>query len=65
MRKLGLNLEELNVHTTEMQPVYFGPGGYEGYEPFPMAGLAAGSILWDTQTHPIERPNTNSSPCIA
>jgi hypothetical protein len=64
MRKLGLNLEELSVETTELQPAYTGLPGYEGYEPYPGADGFAASILWDTQTHPIVK-NTNSSPCIA
>jgi hypothetical protein len=55
--RLNLNLEELHVETTEMQPAYTGAGGFDD-------GFAA-SILWDTQTRPIQRPNTNSSPCVA
>jgi len=55
--RLNLNLEELHVETTEMQPAYTGVGEFDG-------GFAA-SIIWNTQTRPIERPNTNSSPCIA
>lgn len=58
--RLNLNLEELHVETTEVQPVYTEPAGYERVD----GGFVA-SILWDTQTRPIERPNTNSSPCIA
>lgn len=53
--RLNLNLEELHVETTEMQPAYI-----EGAD----GGFAA-SILWDTQTRQIPKPNTNSSPCIA
>jgi hypothetical protein len=33
-----------------------------------VAGLDGGyaaSILWDTQTRPIQRPNTNDTPCWA
>jgi hypothetical protein len=58
--RLILDLEELHVETTEMQPAYTGPGAIDGFD----GGFAA-SILWDTQTRPIQRPNTNSSPCIA
>lgn len=52
--RLNLDLEELHVETTVMQPDLTEPGGD-----------AAESILWNTLTEPIERPNTNSSPCIA
>jgi hypothetical protein len=52
--RLNLNLEELRVETTVMQPEYTGFDGFDG-----------ASILYDTQTRPIQRPNTRSSPCIA
>jgi hypothetical protein len=55
--RLILNLDELHVQSTVMQPEYTSPDAFDG-------GYAA-SILWDTQTRPIERPNTYSSPCIA
>lgn len=58
--RLNLDLEELRVETTVMQPEFT---GLEGVDVF--GGGFAASILWDTQTRPIERPNTNSSPCIA
>lgn len=58
--RLNLDLEALHVETTEMQPEYAEGEGFEGFD----GGFAA-SILWDTQTRPIQRPNTNSSPCYA
>jgi hypothetical protein len=58
--RLILDLEELHVETTVMQPDYTGPAGIERID----GGFAA-SVLYDTQTRPIQRPNTNSSPCIA
>ncbi|HEU4883918.1 MAG TPA: hypothetical protein VFT45_16785 [Longimicrobium sp.] len=54
--RLNLDLEGLHVETTVMQPEL------ESYNDFDV-GVA--SILWDTQTRPIQRPNTNSSPCVA
>ena len=57
--RLNLNLEELHVETMEMQP----ETGLEGQNGFD-GGFAA-SILWDTQTRPIQRPNTNVSSCYA
>jgi hypothetical protein len=53
---MRLNLAELHVETTVMQPEYAGLDGF---------GDFGASILYDTQTRPILRPNTNSSPCIA
>jgi hypothetical protein len=55
--RLNLDLEALHVETTVMQPEYV--EGADG------DGVYAASILWDTLTRPIERPNTNSSPCYA
>lgn len=52
--RLNLDLEELHVETSVMQPEFTESDG-----------LAAESILWNTLTEPIQRPNTNSSPCIA
>lgn len=54
--RLNLDLEELHVETTVMQPEYT-----EGSED----GAYAASVLYDTQTRPIQRPDTNSSPCYA
>ena len=54
--RLNLDLEALHVETTVMQP---GDPSLDGFD----VGVA--SILWDTQTRPIERPDTNSSPCVA
>lgn len=51
MRK-NLDLDGLHVETTVMQPE-------EGFD------FGVESILWDTQTRPIELPGTNSSPCVA
>lgn len=62
--RLDLNLEDLNVETTEMVAPYVGPEGLEGFEPYPGADGFAASILWNTQTQPIVR-DTRSSPCIA
>ncbi|HSU16170.1 hypothetical protein [Longimicrobium sp.] len=58
--RMNLDLEALHVETTVMQPDFTGLDGRDGFD-----GGYAASILWDTQTRPIERPNTNSSPCIA
>jgi hypothetical protein len=55
--RLNLDLEGLHVETTVMQPEDTDLEGFDG-------GYVA-SILWDTQTRPIQRPNTNSSPCVA
>lgn len=55
--RLNLDLEELHVETTVMQPEYV--EGFDG------DGAYAASVLYDTQTRPIQRPNTNSSPCYA
>lgn len=54
--RMNLDLEGLHVETTVMNPEH---AGFEG------DGDYVESILWDTQTRPIQRPNTNSSPCIA
>jgi hypothetical protein len=62
--RLDLNLEDLQVESTEMVPTYVGPEGLEGFEPYPVPAGFAASILWNTQTQPIVR-DTNSSPCIA
>jgi hypothetical protein len=58
--RMMLNLEELHVETTEMQSDFDGPEGLVGFD-----GAYADSVLWDTLTRPIQRPNTNPSPCIA
>lgn len=50
----NLNLEELHVETVEMQPEYA-----------EFDGAVVASVLWDTQTRPIQRPNTNDTRCIA
>lgn len=63
--RLNLNLEELHVETTVMQPDYVGPAGMEGYQPHALIHLPGTSRVWDTQTNPIPEPDTNSSPCIA
>jgi hypothetical protein len=51
--RLNLNLAELHVETTVMQTEFM--DGFDG----------AASVLYDTQTRPILKPTTNSSPCIA
>jgi hypothetical protein len=56
--RLYLDLEEPQVETTMMQPEL----DLEGFE---FEGGFVASILWDTQTRPIQRPNTDSSPCVA
>ena len=53
---MRLNLEDLTVETTVMGPEYM---SFEGLDD------EFASILWDTQTRPIQRPNTYSSPCVA
>lgn len=58
--RMNLDLEGLHVETTVMQPAYSEVVEFEGFD-----GDYAASILWDTQTRPIQRPNTNSSPCYA
>jgi hypothetical protein len=58
--RLNLNLEELHVETTVMQPEFTDPEERKNFE----GGLLA-SVLYNTQTVPIQRPNTNSSPCVA
>jgi hypothetical protein len=60
--RLHLDLQELHVETTAMQPE---ASGFEGFEAFDGPGGMLASVLYDTQTRPIIRPNTNSSPCIA
>jgi hypothetical protein len=55
--RMNLNLEDLHVETTTMQAE---DTGYVGFD-----GAYAASILWDTQTRPIQRPNTNNTPCWA
>ncbi len=57
--RLNLNLEALQVETTVMQPDM----GLHALDAFD-GGFAA-SILYNTQTRPIQKPNTNSSPCYA
>ncbi|HKO24443.1 MAG TPA: hypothetical protein VJY65_06835 [Chloroflexota bacterium] len=57
--RLVLNLEELHVETTVMQPE--DPAVLAGFDG---PGAMLLSQLWDTQTRPII-VNTNSSPCIA
>lgn len=54
--RLNLDLEELHVETAVMQPEY---------EDFDLGGNYAASVLYNTLTEPIERPNTRSSPCVA
>lgn len=54
--RVNLNLEELHVETTELQPAY---------DPQAPDGGFAASILWNTTGHQIPRPNTNDSSCIA
>ena len=49
---MKLDLEGLRVESTVMQPEY-------------SESLDAASILYDTQTHEIKKPNTYSSPCVA
>ncbi|HST59515.1 MAG TPA: hypothetical protein VLK84_12515 [Longimicrobium sp.] len=51
-----LDLEALHVETTVMQPEF--EEGFDG-------GDYAASVLYNTLTQPIQRPNTNSSPCYA
>ena len=58
--RMNLDLEGLHVETTEMQVESTEAAGFYGFD----GGFAA-SILWDTQTRPIQRPDTNSSPCYA
>jgi hypothetical protein len=58
--RLNLDLEKLEVETTVMQPEFAEPTGMEAAD-----GGYAASILYNTQTRPIERPNTNSTPCYA
>ncbi len=58
--RLNLDLEELHVETTEMQPEFTDPVVRHHFE----GGFLA-SVLYDTQTRPIQRPNTNTSPCVA
>jgi hypothetical protein len=53
--RLNLDLEELHVETTVMQPEF--AEGEEGYY--------AASILWNTTGHQVPAPDTNSSPCVA
>lgn len=52
----NLDLEDLHVESLVVQP----ETDFEGFD----GGFAA-SILWDTQTRPIERPNTADPRCIA
>jgi hypothetical protein len=54
--RLNLDLEALHVETTVMQPENTAPEGFDG--------VLAASIVWNTQTQPIE-PDTYSSPCVA
>ncbi|HEX6038495.1 hypothetical protein [Longimicrobium sp.] len=54
--RLNLDLENLHVETTEMQP--------EIAEAFAADAALAASILWNTQTEPIQA-DTRSSPCVA
>ncbi|MBB4637798.1 hypothetical protein [Longimicrobium terrae] len=58
--RMNLDLEKLEVETTVMQPEFGDPAGMVGAD-----GVYAASILYNTQTRPIERPNTYSSPCVA
>lgn len=58
--RLNLDLEELHVETTVMQPEFAEFAEFEAGD-----GAYAASVLYDTLTRPIQRPNTNSSPCIA
>ena len=59
--RLHLDLQELHVESTVMQPEHFGPEGFEGFD---APGGMLASVLYNTQTRPII-VNTNSSPCIA
>lgn len=52
--RLNLDLEGLHVETTVMQPEF--TEGEDGYY--------AASVLWNTQTEPIQ-VDTDSSPCVA
>lgn len=54
--RLNLDLEALHVETTVMQPEDPSLHGFD-------AGVE--SVLYNTQTRPIQRPDTNSSPCVA
>jgi hypothetical protein len=56
--RMNLDLEGLHVETTVMQPEH--TEDFEGFD-----GGYAASILYDTLTRPIQRPNTYSSPCVA
>jgi len=52
---MRLNLEELQVETTVMEPEY---AHFENFGP--------ASVLWDTTTRPVEFTTTTySSPCVA
>lgn len=58
--RMNLDLERLHVETTVMQPEFAGTDGFDAGD-----GYMAASVLYDTLTRPIQRPNTNSSPCVA
>ena len=58
--RYNLDLEKLHVETTVVQPEYAEPEDLVGFD-----GAALMSVLYNTLTQPIQRPNTNSSPCIA
>lgn len=58
--RLNLDLEELLVETTVMQPELTDPEERKHFE----GGFLA-SVLYNTQTRPILRPNTNTSSCVA
>jgi hypothetical protein len=53
----NLELEELHVETTVMQPE---DTHLEGFD-----GAYVASILWDTQTRPIDQIDTNDTRCVA
>lgn len=55
--RLNLDLEGLHVETTVMQPEDTDLEGFDG-------GYVA-SILWDTQTRPIQQIDTNDTRCWA
>ena len=59
MRTVKLDLEELEVETTVVEPVFVAPEGLANPE-----GYLA-SILWDTTGRQIPRLNTNESSCYA
>jgi hypothetical protein len=53
--RMNLDLEGLHVETTVMQP----EEDFEGFD------FGVESILWDTQTRPIQQIDTNDTRCWA